>query len=524
MSSPLQLQKPLGLMEKPPALLEEPEQRYQGHGIATNPYIVEFVVGDPKNPLNWTKTRKWTITAIATIAVFATTLASSAYSSSRQQILAELHGNNEEFAAGVSLFVLGFAIGPPFWGPLSELYGRRFLFHATLGVLVAFVAATAGCTSITQLLFFRLLSGTFGASPLTNSGGIISDLFAANERGLAIALFAAAPFLGPILGPILGGYVTITAGWRWVQGVVVIFIGVVWIAGIIFLPETYGPVILRKMASDLAKKDGHYYISAIDKNKNNGDMNASAVFAKALKRPWILLFREPIVLIASIYLSIIYATIYMFIPAFPIVFGQYRGWNDGLVGLAFLGVAVGMLIGLFCAILDDIFRYRKLGKSATPESRLPPCIAGAIALPIGLFGFAWTNGPNIHWSASIILSAPFGFGAVLVFLPILNYLVDSYTIYTASVFSAAAMLRAVIGAAFPLFTTQMFHNLGIHWASSIPGFLTVACLPFPFVMYKYGEALRMKCKYAADAALQLARLEAQAPARGTDGNETDTTV
>jgi hypothetical protein len=165
-----------------------------------------------------------------------------------------------------------------------------------------------------------------------------------------------------------------------------------------------------------------------------------------------------------------------------------------------------MLLGLLYTILDNT-RYRRLGEKAPPEARLPPGIIGAIALPVGMFAFAWTNSADIHWSASIILTAPFGFGEVLVFLSCLNYMLDAYTIYAASVLAAGAMLRAFLGAAFPLFTSQMFSNVGIHWASSIPAFLTVACLPFPFVLYRYGAALRMKCKYAKEAALLIARLQ-----------------
>jgi hypothetical protein len=126
-----------------------------------------------------------------------------------------------------------------------------------------------------------------------------------------------------------------------------------------------------------------------------------------------------------------------------------------------------------------------------------------------MFAFAWTNYPRIHWSVSIILSAPFGFGCVLVILPIVNYLIDAYTIYAASVLAAAAIFRSIVGAVFPLFTTQMYDRLGIHWASSLPAFLTVACMPFPFVMYRYGGALRMKCKYAFEAAEMMRRMQMQ---------------
>jgi hypothetical protein len=100
---------------------------------------------------------------------------------------------------------------------------------------------------------------------------------------------------------------------------------------------------------------------------------------------------------------------------------------------------------------------------------------------------------------SIIGTAPFGFGMVLVFLGCMNYLIDAYTIYAASVLAANSVLRSIFGAVFPLFTTYMFRRLGVHWASSVPAFLALACTPFPFIFYKYGESIRLKCKYAAQA-------------------------
>jgi MFS family permease len=477
-------------------------------GTVLGPIVVEFSPGDIRNPMNFPTPKKWLITSIVTMSVFAVTLTSSAYSGSAEQIIEEFHTSSEVFALGISLYVLGFAIGPALWAPLSELYGRRILFIITHSLVVAFVGGSAGCRSMASLLVFRFLSGTFGSSPLTNSGGVIADLFPPEQRGLAMSVFATAPFMGPLLGPTIGGYIAITVGWRWVQGVCCIFIGSVWIMGSFLIPETYGPRQLQIIARQLTKSSGKLHISVLEANGVGQD--PSQVFGKALKRPWLLLFREPIVFIASIYLSILYGTIYMFLGAFPIVYQQMRGWNEGAGGLAFLGLAVGMLVGLIYSIADNN-RYCKLGRGAPPEARMPPGIIGAISLPIGMFAFAWTNLPSIHWSASIILSAPFGFGTVLVFLSCLNYLLDAYTIYAASVLAAGAMLRAFFGAAFPLFTTQMFKNIGIHWASSIPAFLTLVCLPFPFVIYKYGAWLRMKCKYAKEAAILIARLQTEHP-------------
>lgn len=205
-------------------------------------------------------------------------------------------------------------------------------------------------------------------------------------------------------------------------------------------------------------------------------------FKTALSRPWILLFREPIVFLLSIYMAIIYGTLYMCFSAFPIVYEEGRGWSPGISGLAFCGVAVGMIFAIGYAIWEN-GRYVKVSKAysgfAPPESRLPMTMVGGIALPVGLFWFAWTNSPSIAWIVSIIATAPFGFGLILVFLGIMNYLIDSYTIYAASVLAANSVLRSMFGCIFPLFTTYMFDNLGIHWASSIPAFLALACVPMP---------------------------------------------
>jgi hypothetical protein len=184
----------------------------------------------------------------------------------------------------------------------------------------------------------------------------------------------------------------------------------------------------------------------------------------------------------------------------PIVYQTERGWSEGLGGLSFLGITVGILFSVV-ATFPIYFSYRNktlaAGGRLPPEQRLPGAMIGSIALPAGLFWFAWTNSPSIHWMASIAAGVPLGFGMVMVYLPVLNYLIDAYTIYAASVLAANAALRSLFGAVFPLFTTYMYENLGIHWASSIPAFLALACVPMPFLFYRYGHQIRKRCHYAA---------------------------
>ncbi|KAL1963875.1 hypothetical protein VTN77DRAFT_7681 [Rasamsonia byssochlamydoides] len=481
---------------------------YSGSGTEEDPYVIQWIPNDPRNPMLFSAVTKWFITMLVAFATLAVALVSSAYTGGILEIMEQFHIGQEVATLGVSLFVLGFAIGPLLWAPMSELFGRQLLFIGTYCALTAFNAGSAGAQNSWTLIILRFFAGAFGSSPLTNAGGVIADMFPASQRGLAMSIFAAAPFLGPVLGPVIGGFLGMNAGWRWVMGFLAAFSGTLWIAGSLLIPETYAPVLLRRRAAKLSKMTGKVYLSKIDAER--GKVTLGDAFKTALSRPWILLLREPIVFLLSIYMAIVYGTLYMLFAAFPIVYEVNRGWNQGVSGLAFLGIMVGMLFAIVYTIPDNK-RYIRVeqrhGGFAPPETRLPPCLVGSVALPIGLFWFAWTNYPSIHWMASIAAGVPFGFGMVLVFLSVMNYLIDSYTIFAASVLAANSVLRSCFGAAFPLFTTYMYNNLGIHWASSIPAFLALACVPFPFLFYKYGKSIRERCKFAGESAAFIRKLQ-----------------
>ncbi|KAJ9644402.1 uncharacterized protein PV06_06333 [Exophiala oligosperma] len=484
--------------------------QYKGSGTTEDPFLVEFIPFDQRNPMEWPDWKKWAITLTVAFATLAVSLVASAYSAAIPQIMKEFGCSEEIATLGTSFFVLGFCFGPTIWGPLSELYGRQVLFFGTFAIITAFNGAAVGAHSIATLTVFRFIAGTFGSSPLTNAGGVIADMFPASQRGLGLTVFAAAPFLGPSLGPIVGGFIAETVGWRWVEGVMALYCGSFWIIASFAVPETYAPVILGRRAKELSKRTGKVYASVIEHRQ--GKVTPAAAFQKALVRPWALLFLEPIVLLISVWMAILYGTLFMLFGAFPIVFAEQRGWSQGISGLAFLGITCGQICGtIYC--INDNNRYKRLEKKyngeAPPEVRLPPARIAAVVIPLGMFIFAWTNYPHIHWIVCIIFTAPFGFGTVLAFLAGINYLIDAYTIYAASVLAASAVLRALFAAVFPLFTTYMFDNLGIHLASTIPAILAAACTPFPFIFYKYGKSIRMKCKYAAHAHEVMSQIRAR---------------
>lgn len=482
--------------------------RYDGSGTSDDPFIVTWLEDDPQDPFCFPNWVKWSLANILALSFFCASFLSSAYSAAVPEIRAHLGGGSAVNSLGVGLFVAGFAAGPFIWAPMSELYGRQYVFIATLFLATAFNVGVSVSQNLATILTLRFFAGTFGASPITNSGGGIVDMFRAEERGLAMTIFSAVPFLGPVLGPVVGGFVTAHVGWRWLMGLMAIMTGVAFVLGTVFVPETYSPVILRRRARKLSKLTGKVYRTKGDSYE--AQKHASSLFFRALSMPWKLL-SEPIVLLLSIYVAIVFATLYLLFAANPIVYGEIRGWPLGISGLPFLGIMVGVLAALIYSAVDNLRHQATLRRNSPgptpPEARLPPCMVGSVFIPSGMLWFAWTNSPSVHWMVSISAGSFFGFGLVLVFFGVTTYLTDSYTIYAASVLAGSAVLRAVFAAIFPLFTTNMYDHLGLHWASSLPGFLALGWVPFPFVLYKFGHLIRKRSRYAseAEAALRATR-------------------
>jgi multidrug resistance protein len=144
-----------------------------------------------------------------------------------EQVMREFRSTNSSLASFVvSVYILGYAIGPLFMAPLSELYGRLPVYHVSNALFVVFTVACAVSSSLGMLVAFRFLDGCVGSTPLVLGGGSIADLIPQEKRGGIMAIWAIGPLLGPVVGPIAGGYVAENLGWRWVFWIIAIVVGV----------------------------------------------------------------------------------------------------------------------------------------------------------------------------------------------------------------------------------------------------------------------------------------------------------
>jgi multidrug resistance protein len=382
------------------------------------------------------------------------------------------------------------------FAPLSEVLGRRIIYATTLLIAVIFVIPCAVAPNIGTLIVCRAIDGIAFSAPMTLVGGTLADLWRTEERGVPMAAFSAAPFIGPAVGPLIGGFLSDAAGWRWLYWIQLIMAGVVYVLITFTVPETYAPTILAKRAKKFRKETG----SSDHVTEQDLDLRSFSERMRIfLVRPFQLLFGELIVFLVSVYMSVLYGLLYMFFVAFPIIYQEGKGYTAGITGLMFIPIALGVLCSAACAPLVNK-HYMKLSRkyngSPPAEVRLIPMMCSCWFIPIGLFIFAWTSYPKLSWVGPCIGGFPVGFGFIFLYNAANNYLVDSYQHQAASALAAKTFLRSFWGAGVVLFTTQMYHRLGYQWASNLLAFISLACCAIPFVFYFFGAKIRARSKFA----------------------------
>jgi len=201
------------------------------------------------------------------------------------------------------------------------------------------------------------------------------------------------------------------------------------------------------------------------------------------------------------------------------VFQDIRGWSLGVSGLAFLGIGIGTLVSIG---LEPVYRrmiqsHKKDPETGEvyPEAMVSAVCIGSILIPVGELWFAWTCSPaSIPWPAPIAAGIFFGAGNTAVFIYSSNYLTFSYGIYAASALAGNSLVRSILGGIMPLIATYMYNNLGPNWAGTLLGLLEVACIPIPFVFWKYGHKIREKSEFIRSMQRDQSKLKGKREARG----------
>lgn len=407
----------------------------------------------------------------------------------------DLNCTEYQATIGLSVYTLGFAIVPLLTASFSEEFGRQPLYAVSVTGFTLMHMMIALSQNIQTVIIARFLQGAFGSTGATMVGGTIADIWSSEKRGLPMSIFALASLGGTGVGPTMAGYIEMNSHlrWRWIQWVQMIICAVYLIAFPVVLKETRSSIILTRIAKNMRKETGDVrYRAQIEDERPS---LRSLVYISCT-RPIYLMVLEPIIISISLWIGLAWGIIYCLIESIGGAFSTLHGFSNGDVGLTFLTMAIGSLIGFFTNIHQDRL-YKKYCPTRGPEARLHYACVGAVLLPASMFLYAWSSFPRVHWIVPMIGIILFSWGTYIIFLAVCSYLADCYGTYASSALAGQGLARNLMGAVFPLFTTKMFQNLGYNWANTIFALIAVVMMPIPFVLYFYGPAIRKRSKFSS---------------------------
>ncbi|RDW80480.1 MFS multidrug transporter-like protein [Coleophoma crateriformis] len=455
---------------------------------------------DPDNPKNWPIKKKWLATVVVSSFTFISPVSSSMVAPALTAIGRDLNITNEvELSLTLSIFVLAYAIGPLILGPLSEMYGRVLVLQTSNLFYLCFNLGCGFAKTKGEMIAFRFLSGLGGSAPLALGGGVLSDLFTAEERGRAISIYSLAPLLGPAVGPLAGGFIAENTTWRWAFYATTIADALVQVLGLFFLQETYPPVLLHHKKMKLIKETGN---EALHTEFDHPERTVWKTLQISLIRPFRLLGTQVIVQVLALYMAYLYGLMYLVLSSFPTLWEVEYKESVGIGGLNYISLGLGFFLGTqtIAPLQDRIYRALKARNNGVgkPEFRVPLMIPGALCVPVGFFWYGWSAQAKLHWIMPNIGAAIFAAGTIVGFQCIQTYLVDSYTRYAASAIAAATVLRSLAGFGFPLFAPYMYDALKYGWGNSLLAFIAIGLgWPAPILLWKFGETLRKRSTFAA---------------------------
>lgn len=260
------------------------------------------------------------------------------------------------------------------------------------------------------------------------------------------------------------------------------------------MQETNATIILQRKARQLRQESDQQIM--VLKEPGEDTPSPRQVLLRAIIRPVKLLIFSPIVLLISLYTGVLFGLIFLLFTTFPSVFQGVYGFDAGVSGLAYLGLGLGMFLGL---VIFSIASDRLLNRNpdshlaGKPEQRLILMKWLGPITPLGCFMYGWSAYYQTHWIVPIIGTFIIGFGALFVVIPGQVYLVDSFgAAGAASALAANLLIRSPFGAFLDLAAQPLYEKLGLGWGNSVLGFITLAFTPVPWLFYHYGSALRQK--------------------------------
>ncbi|KAF3037276.1 hypothetical protein E8E12_008451 [Didymella heteroderae] len=447
-----------------------------------------FSTPDSTNPKDWPNRIKWAVTDVLSATGFNRIMVSTIMAPPLTTIAIELHMSHIESIMALSIYLLATAFGPLVIGPLSEVYGREKVLHAS-NIWFLVWNIVCGFAKTKEVLIAAGFLAGFGASSIyALAGGVLGDVWRLEHRGKSLGVYLVIPLLGAAVEPIIGGFMAGRTTWRWMF----------WSTSI-FQAETYAPVILARRTKKLREitGDSRYFT---EHERLSTDKSVLLILSNALTRPLRLLLFHPIIIIASVNLAFDYSILYIVLTSFAQLWTDYYHVSVETSGLHYLAVALGELAGaqIGAPMIDRFYRWKQAQHpdgDLAPEYRLPIIFPGALLAPVGLFIYGWTAEYRVHWIAVDIGVFIAMFGLQMSGMAWQAYIMDAYADHTSSARAATQFPASLTAFLFPLFVPAMYRAMGYGWGNTGMAFASfIFAVPGPIALWYHGASLRARAR------------------------------
>lgn len=430
---------------------------------------------------------------------FAIYVGSSIYTPAQPYVQEQFHKSTIEGTLGLALYVLGYGVGCLLFSPLSEIpaIGRNPPYAISGFLFVILCIPTSLVENYAGLMVLRFLLGFMGSPCLATAAASLGDVWSPAQMPFAIAAWSLVASASPAVGPMLSAYAIQALNWHWNSWILLMLTGPVVLSLITLMPETSPETILYYRAKRL-RQEGHKNATSEAELKQKSLSRNDMLYGYMVK-PWELNIKDPAILFTTVYLGLLYGIFYSFFESLPLVYPVFYNFPATSTALVFLAVIPGTLIA--CAV-QVIYLSKRVTPKVTAgtfgdlENYLFSGVVTGPLVSIGLFLFAWTSRPSVHWIVPTIGLSMVVTGIYTIAQSIFQYLPRIYPRYAASIFALNSLSRSLFAVAAILYSHPMLERLGVDGGVSLSAGLMVLCNVGMFVLYRYGKALRARSTFA----------------------------
>lgn len=429
----------------------------------------------------FSKSKKHIITAVLAVCGFLAPVSSTAVLSAIPEVATTYNTSGSIINLSNALYLIFMGLSPCFWGPLSQVYGRRWICVISAFLFTVMSIGTALAPNLVAFYIFRMLTAFQGTSFLIVGTSCIGDIFTPTERGTALSVFLSGTLIGPCLAPLLGGAIVTYVSWRNIFWMQTGLGGFATILVIFLLPETIPSKAIDDIKELPKKKQTAYILHQI-----------SPI------RVTVLLVSYPNLLIAGLASSSLVWNMYSLLTPIRYVlnprFHLTSPWQSGLF---FVAPGCGYLLGTFVGGRASdwvVKRYiAKRGHRVAEDRLLTVLPFMGVIIPICMLIYGWSVEKAVGGiPLPVIAMFLQGFSQLLCFPSLNTYCVDVMQSrgLGSVVVAGNYQVRYLFAAAGSAVCLPAIEKIGVGWFSTISAVFLSVCTVLLYLVCRFGKQWR----------------------------------